>query len=385
MKTITILIAFFCSLESFGQRYLTDDYLALDSIIAGTYGKAVDYQSNNQDLLFDFYEPANDTLSERPLIIYLHGGGYTTGSRTYPSVQILSRRMANKGYAVANIDYRLDPNFDIYNSNTDRRAMTDAMHDAKQAIRYFKANASTYKIDTSLIFIGGESAGAATSMMASFVDKQSEMESYPMANPSNPTGGSTFPGVGNGVAATMCLCGLLIDTSSMELPADPPILWIHGTDDDFVPISFAFNIVLRAINIGLPIQVKVYEGGVHCPWYYGNPNWDIYLDSTVNEITNFLYPKVANSSVSLADIKYTDDVSLYPNPFKSQLHIDLKVANVKTNIVLISLSGAIVYQKTFTSAENGIDLNLESLEPGIYILLIENKSFKAQKKVVKNW
>ena len=116
--------------------------------------------------------------------------------------------MANKGYVVANIDYRLDPNFELYNSSTDRRAMSDAMHDAKQAIRYFKANANTLKIDTTLVFIGGESAGAATAMMASFIDKQSEMGTYPKAVPNNPTGSLSNSGVSNKVKGTLCLCGL---------------------------------------------------------------------------------------------------------------------------------------------------------------------------------
>ena len=104
MKKFLTLLALASCLTSYGQRYLTDEFSALDSIIGGIYGTAIDYQSNDQDLLFDFYEPANDTLAKRPLIIYIHGGGFTSGTRTYPSVREICRRMATKGYAVANID-----------------------------------------------------------------------------------------------------------------------------------------------------------------------------------------------------------------------------------------------------------------------------------------
>lgn len=371
-------------INCFSQRYLTDDYLVLDSIIGGTYGTALDYQSNTQNLLFDFYEPANDTLTKRPLIIYIHGGGFTSGSRTYPSVQMLCRRMANKGYAVANIDYRLDPNFDIYDSNSDRRAMTDAMHDAKQAIRYFKTNASNFKIDTSLIFIGGESAGAATAMMASFVDKQSEMNSYPMAIPNDPIGSTVNSNVGNKVAGTLCLCGLLLDTLAIETPSDPPILWVHGTNDNFVPFSLAYIIVSRALNVGLPIQTKVYQEGVHCPWYFGNPNWATYLDSTVNEITSFLYPKV--STITAIDSENQSNIlSIYPNPFQSILTIDFNGDYSETIVRISTISGQIIFEKPFNEIENNIQIDLTSLDTGAYFISIKNDSFHSVQKVVKSW
>lgn len=383
MRSILLLLLLSGSIVVYGQRFITDEYPVLDSLIGGVYGEAIDYQSNSQDLLFDFYEPANDTLAKRPLLIYMHGGGFTSGSRTYPSVQMLSRRMASKGYAVANIDYRLDPRFELYNSNTDRRAMTDAMHDAKQAIRYFKTNANTYRIDTSLVFIGGESAGAMTAMMASFIDKPAEMESYPMAEPNDPVGSSANPQVWNGVKGTLCLCGWLLDTLAIEQPSDPAILWAHGTDDDFIPIELAFSVVLRAVHVGLPIQTKVYEGGVHCPWYFGNPNWETYLDSTVMEITNFLYPLVNDAVVSTAEVGLGTGVSIYPNPFASRLHIDLPTTGFKTRLAVFSAFGRLLQETYSRPTENSITIDLTGVSPGVYFVLLQNESGKAVRKVVK--
>ena len=317
-KTVLFLMLILCALQSFSQRYLTNVFTELDSTINGTYGNALDYLGANQNLQFDFYEPKNDTETERPLLIYLHGGGFTSGDKDLLSVKLICRKMALKGYAVANINYRLDPNFDMYNSATDRRAMTDAMHDAKQAIRYFKANATTYKIDVDKVFIGGESAGAITSMMASFVDKQSEMVSYPMAIPNNVVGSTANNTVDNTVAGALCLCGLLLDTNAIETPSDPDVLWTHGSADSFIPIALSFNVVLRALHIGLPIQTKVYNGADHCPWYYGSPNWDMYLDSTLTDISTFLYPRVTTNGVEETQIK---SLKIYPNPFNNVISI----------------------------------------------------------------
>lgn len=367
MKKLVLLTLLLFSLSGYSQRYLTDDYPQLDSIIGSTYGTALNYQGISQNLLFDFYEPANDNISNRPLIIYVHGGGFTSGSRSYPSVKSICRRMANKGYAVANIDYRLDPNFDLYNSNSDRRAMTDAMHDAKQAIRYFKANATAYKIDTSLVFIGGESAGAITSMMASFVDKQAEMNTYPMANPNNPIGSTSNLNMSNSVKGTLCLCGMILDTLAMELPTDPSILWTHGTNDNIIPISLAFNVVLRATHIGLPIEAKSYQGATHCPWYYGNPNWSTYLDSTITDITNFMYPKIShivgiNESMTIKEIK------IYPNPFQHTV----TVTGISFNLNDIKIYNMLGQDNTPLIKVNDNTLNLTSLPKGMYMLKIKN-------------
>lgn len=365
-KLISFILMFFC-LSGYSQRYLTNDFPKLDSIIGGTYGTAPDYQGVPQNLHFDFYGPADDNNSKRPLIIYLHGGGFNSGTRSYPSVKLLSRRMATKGYAVANIDYRLDPNFELYNSSTDRRAMTDAMHDAKQAIRYFKANAVTYKIDTALVFIGGESAGAITAMMASFVDKQSEMTPYPMAEPNNPIGSTSNADMSNAVKGTLCLCGMILDTLAIESPTDPPILWTHGTDDNFIPLWLAFNVVLRASHIGLPIEARQYEGATHCPWYYGNPDWSMYLDSTVNDITNFLYPKIPPTVGTRKKI-HAEKIDVYPNPFTHTLTVTGMSFNAK-DVKIYNMVG-----QDYTTAVNITynELNLSGLPNGMYILKIKD-------------
>lgn len=380
MKKVIILILFFINFETYAQRYVTDVFTKLDSIIGGTYGNAINYLGNNQNLLFDFYAPGLDTIPQKPLIIYIHGGGFTSGTRDYPSIRLLCHRMARKGYAVASIDYRLDPNFQLYNSETNRRPMTDAMHDTKQAIRYFKANAEKYKIDTTKVFIGGESAGAITAMMVAYVNKQEEMGPYPMANPNNSVGSNTNSHVGNGVNATMCLCGMLLNTMAIESSNDPPILWTHGSADSFIPISLSFNIVLRALQINLPIQTKVYEGAAHCPWYYGNPGWETYLDSTINDITTFLYPKVKTTSNvnGITDNK----INIYPNPSTNHLNIDLNQQYSIVNISILSSIGQICQTWSFQNTKK-IYLDVKSLESGIYIVKVDlDNNFAFLKKIM---
>ena len=141
----------------FGQRFIDPIFEAIEVHSDVVYGNAMNYQGVSQDLLLDFYEPVGDVAEKRPLIIYAHGGGFTDTNQTKELVHIAAfcDSMARRGYVVASIDYRLD-------ESISNRSVINAMHDMKAAVRYFKKEMLTYAIDTSLIFVAGESAGAVT-------------------------------------------------------------------------------------------------------------------------------------------------------------------------------------------------------------------------------
>ncbi len=121
------------------------------------YGNSVTQGGVQQDLLMNIYEPANDAVNNRPLIILAHGGGFAEGAKE--DFDQLAEWFAKAGYVAATISYRLmdgnDPNLKI--------AVVDAMHDMKAAVRFFTQN-NTYRIDANNIFIGGFSAGAVTAL-----------------------------------------------------------------------------------------------------------------------------------------------------------------------------------------------------------------------------
>lgn len=359
------------------QRYKTQIFSELDTITNLTYGTSIDYLGSTQNLTCHIYEPKNDTVSKRPLLIYIHGGGFTSGSKDLASIVMLCARMARKGYVVANINYRLDPTFELYNSTTDRRAMTDAMHDAKQAIRYFKTHANTFKIDTNKVFIGGESAGAATSMMATYIEKQSEMTPYPMANPNNPHGKNVNNQVSNEVAAVLCLCGILLDTNAMEAN-DVPLLWVHSNKDDFVPIQISFPIVQRAANLNLNIKTKVYDSVAHCPWYTGLPNWELYLDSVETEITDFLFPFATINSVITTALEVSQ-FKIYPNPSPDQVEINTNYHLKNVPYEILQANGIKVEEGKIADIQR-FKLDLSSLSSGMYFLQLGGITLKLMKE-----
>src|SRR4051812_13185170 len=56
---------------------------------------------------FDFYEPTGDTTPLRPLIIWIHGGGFKFGRKTTGGCPTWGKTFARRGYVCASVNYRL--------------------------------------------------------------------------------------------------------------------------------------------------------------------------------------------------------------------------------------------------------------------------------------
>ncbi len=142
-------------------------------------------------LVFDFYQPVNDTLIERPLIIMLHTGtflpiiynGNPTGSRFDFATSQICQSYAKRGYAVANLEYRLGWN-PAAPTQADRaaslmKAVYRAIQDTKSAVRYFRKdyeNGNQWGIDTSKIILCGQGSGGWISLGYATVDKLAEIQ-----------------------------------------------------------------------------------------------------------------------------------------------------------------------------------------------------------------
>jgi len=118
------------------------------------------------------YEIENDTTT-LPLLIYLHGGGWTFGSIN--SCSRFCDAIAASGAArVLAIDYSLAP----------ESPFPAALNDCTTALKYAHANATILKTSPTLISIGGDSAGgnlaAATALKCSHLPIRSLILFYPV-------------------------------------------------------------------------------------------------------------------------------------------------------------------------------------------------------------
>ena len=113
---------------------------------------------------FDIWLAETDVPA--PLVIYIHGGGFTGGdkSRYYLSADLI--RFLEAGVSVATINYRY---------------MTEApygikasMNDVKRFVQYIRHNHKKYNIDKEKIACSGGSAGAGTALWLAFSDDMCE-------------------------------------------------------------------------------------------------------------------------------------------------------------------------------------------------------------------
>ena len=97
-------------------------------------------------LEMDIYRPRT-AWGELPAIICIHGGGWAKGNRT--SHEKVAQALAARGYVAATISYRL----------SGEAPFPAAIHDCKAAVRFLRANAREYGIDSEHIGAIGLSAG----------------------------------------------------------------------------------------------------------------------------------------------------------------------------------------------------------------------------------
>jgi dienelactone hydrolase len=127
------------------------------------YTTAVDYSGATIPLLLDVYAPPSSAPAPRPTILLIHGGAFVGGSRT--DMTGVANQWVTRGYDAVSIDYRLDQS--LYQDSSPPKevaAATNATLDAEVAVRWMKANASTYGIDPPRIAAVGYSAGGAIAL-----------------------------------------------------------------------------------------------------------------------------------------------------------------------------------------------------------------------------
>jgi GH35 family endo-1,4-beta-xylanase/acetyl esterase/lipase len=124
------------------------------------FAAVTDYKGRQVTLMMDIYQPEGDNSANRPVIIWIHGGGFRSGSlRTQGYIVNFATSFAKRGYVCMSIDYRLRDSRDLPDRKSEFPALQDAARDANTAIDWVRENAGTYRIDPGLIFIAGGSAG----------------------------------------------------------------------------------------------------------------------------------------------------------------------------------------------------------------------------------
>ena len=106
------------------------------------------------------YEPASSSQEPMPVLVYLHGGGWTFGSIN--SCGRFCNAMAATGQMkVVAVDYRLAP----------EHPYPEGLDDCVAAVGYVTAHAAQLGIDTAHIVVGGDSSGGNLALATALTDR----------------------------------------------------------------------------------------------------------------------------------------------------------------------------------------------------------------------
>jgi arylsulfatase A len=234
-----------------------------------TYAKYGD-----RTLLLDLYLPPQPG-KVRPGVIVVRGGGWMVNDRK--RFAHVASALAERGVAAACIEYR----------TAEEAPFPGAIQDVKAAVRWMRANAARYRIDSHAIGTLGGSSGAQMALLVGLTAGVAEFE-----------GSGGHADVSSQVQAVVAmatpadLLSLSTDnkrTVGMFLHATPeqdkerwrwaspvnhitaggpPVLLLHGTADDSVPSSQSVDFARLYREAGASAEVELLSGAPHAFWNY---------------------------------------------------------------------------------------------------------------------
>ena len=279
-------------------RYLDEIFEDVTKTEDIVYGNAPDlpfiflfeWNTEDIDLDMDLYEPAGDTLTNRPVIIFIHSGTFFSGHNEADDVVALSIASAKRGYVAVSMNYRLGLN--ILSSYSGERAVYRGVQDASAVVRYLREFHEDYGIDYENIFIWGTSAGSFIGLHLAFTEDDER--------PGATYGSGEDPDLGcidcegndyvheSKPKAVIGCWGALGDIDWIDQDNNIPTIMFHGTSDPVVPFNSGYPFT---INIALPIvygsnliherlnelnienELYAEEGQLHEYWGTLNGNW----------------------------------------------------------------------------------------------------------------
>ncbi len=404
-----------------GNRYKAPVF-GYDSVMNLIYGQNVTANTSIPlDLALDIYLPKDDTFQKRPVFFITHGGSFLFGTKADGDVVKLCREFAKRGYVCVSQDYRTG--MEEYNAVSASRAVWRAMQDARAAIRYIKANADQYKLDTNMIIYGGSSAGGFTALQTAFLDEPQEVLptiDTSMYNGSGSTGLGNFrgttnnlPNSSNGIKAVVNLCGAIGDTAWIQKKdKDVVVISMHGTADRTVPYGSAIIKLLNTIpllevdgsmSIHKALDKKKHEnyfytycGTDHVPYAGITSVEKAWMDTTINFVSKYLYEKVLkcgtaeniivralvdSSDCPKTGIEQTKEEAfkIYPNPAKSKVTIEHSF-NGTSVCTVYNVRGEKMMLAKLKDGEQSLEIF--GLADGMYVVKVENAGQTYLQKLV---
>lgn len=224
MKYPLFLFFVLASMILWAQERYIDDLFEVKDPVTEVYAI-----KDGEELKLDIYSPLNDSLQARPLILFMHGGGFSGGSRSHESLINFARAAARKGYVTVQLSYRLTRKGKSFGCEFEAEGKMETFRNAAEdfmdAVQFMLKNKSVFKIDPSKVIVGGSSAGAEAVLNAVYNERLMFQDLSKYKN-------VEFAGV-------FSLAGAVVDARYITPENAVPGAFFHGTDDNLVPYGSA--------------------------------------------------------------------------------------------------------------------------------------------------
>ncbi|MFJ2093509.1 alpha/beta hydrolase [Streptomyces sp. NPDC087901] len=229
----------------------------------------ISYGDAGRQNLLDIYRRRRDAPQNAPVLIYFHGGRYSSGAKNREARPLLYR-LAGQGWVCISANYRLRP----------QTTFPGHQIDAKKVIAWAREHGAAYGADPSRLFVAGSSAG-------------SNMAGLCALTPNDPVFQPGFESADTSVTAAICLYGFYghyfgdppeeppppPQPQGYIHPGAPPILVAHGTKDALGTVEGARNFVaqLRRVSDSTVVYAEL-PGGQHAFDLFHSPRFEAVVD-----------------------------------------------------------------------------------------------------------
>ena len=251
--------------------YASGEYDIFPNIIYST--------ASNTDLKLDLYQP-KDRSKPHPVLMLFHGGGWVAGQKERNTFQLLP--YLSMGWAVINVEYRMARN----------ASAPAAVEDCRCALRWVASRAKEFNFDISKIVLTGGSAGGHLALITGMLPPNSIFDRQCPTSENIRWNSGIEPPLN--VAAIVNWYGItdiedLLDglnakhyaiewfgnmSNRKELAQQlspisyvrsglPPIITIHGDEDDIVPYTQAVRLHAALEKAGVPNKLVTIHGVKH--------------------------------------------------------------------------------------------------------------------------
>jgi acetyl esterase/lipase len=225
----------------------------------------------------DLFLPKDDGKSLRPAVIVIHGGAWRGGDKK--DMRILAEPLAQRGYVVAAINYRLAPKWS-YPAQLD---------DCQRAVRWLRKNAKEFRVDPKRFGAAGASAGGHLALLLGTREVRDDSDAdlkgisskvqcvLSIFGPTDFTDERYIQASRNPVAgrALVDFLGKPYDEAPEVWkeaspihhvsPDDAPTFIIHGDQDPLVPLDQSVKFAEALKKVGIEVQLVVIKGMGHGP------------------------------------------------------------------------------------------------------------------------